>query len=175
MESPGFSRGEEVNLGDRDAIAWVLDERRMAFPPTARAEVDRLAEGDTLLVYATRGAFGNPTRDRGRVIARAVVASPVVALDEPVVFGERSFPRGCELRIEALAPWGSGVELQPLVERLEAFPDARSWSVRLRRPLLRLPAGDAELLTRALEPLAGDPAEHLDGYRARARRISGRG
>lgn len=161
-------------LGDRDAIAWVLAEQRMAFPATARAEVDRLAEGDTLLVYATRGAFGNPTRDRGRVIARAVVASPVTVLDEPVVFGERAFPRGCGLRIETLAPWGSGVELQPLVERLEAFPDARSWSVRLRRPLLRLPAGDAELLTRALEPLAGDPAEHVDGYRAKARRVSGR-
>jgi len=161
-------------LGDRDAIAWVLSEQRMAFPPTARAEVDRLAEGDVLLVYATRGAFGNPTRDRGRVIARAVVTSPVVALEEPVVFGERSFPRGCRLRIETLAPWGSGVELQPLVERLAAFPDPRSWSVRLRRPLLHLPPGDAALLTRKLQPVAGDPAEHLAGYLAKARtRVAG--
>ncbi|WP_241661245.1 hypothetical protein [Thermomonospora catenispora] len=141
----------------------------MAFPTTARAEVDRLAAGDELLMYATRGAFGNPTRDRGRVIGRAVVTSPVVALEEPVVFGEREFPRGCRLRVETLAPWGSGVELRPLVERLEAFPDPRSWSVRLRRPLLWLPKADAALLARELAAVAGDPAAHVAGYRARAR------
>ncbi|MWA01953.1 hypothetical protein F8568_016545 [Actinomadura sp. LD22] len=155
-------------LGDRDAIAWVLEEQRMAFPATARAEVDRLAEGDELLIYATRGAFGNPTRDRGRVIGRAVATSGVAVLDEPVVFGERAFPRGCDLRVESLAPWGGGPELRPLVDRLEAFPDARSWSVRLRRPLLRLPAPDAELLKAALDPFAGPRARNVNGYRERA-------
>ncbi|MFD0904397.1 hypothetical protein [Actinomadura sediminis] len=155
-------------LGDREPIAWVLSERRTAFPATARAEVDRLAEGDELLVYATRGAFRNPTRDRGRVIARAVVTSPVTVLDEPVTFGERTFPRGCDLRIDRLAPWGGGVELRPLVERLAAFPDARSWSVRLRRPLLHLPEDDAALLRNALEPAAGPVERHLPAYRAKA-------
>ncbi|MFI0348906.1 hypothetical protein [Actinomadura sp. 9N407] len=156
-------------LGDRDAIAWVLGDQRMAFPPTARSEVDRLAVEDELLIYATRGAFGNPTRDRGRVIGRAVVESVVAALERPVEFGERAFTRGCDLRVEALAPWGNGVELGPLVERLEAFPDPRSWSVRLRRPLLRLPQGDAGLLRDALGSLAGTRADHLAGYQARVR------
>lgn len=157
-------------LGDRDAIAWVLGEERMAFPATARAEVDRLSEGDDLLIYATRGAFGNPTRDRGRVIGHAVVTSPVSPLDEPVSFAERVYPRGCELRVESLAPWGQGVELRPLVERLEAFPDVRSWSVRLRRPLLRLPQADADLLLDALRPLAGSLPANLDGYKEKAAR-----
>lgn len=155
-------------LGDRDAIAWVLGEERMAFPATARAEVDRLAEGDELLIYATRGAFGNPTRDRGRVIGRAVVTSAVSVLDEPVTFGDRTYPRGCGLRVESLARWGTGVELRPLVERLEVFPDARSWSVHLRRALLRLPPADADLLKDRLRPLAGPPAHNLDGYREKA-------
>jgi hypothetical protein len=34
-------------LGDRQAIAWVLREQRMAFPATSRAEVSRLAVGGT--------------------------------------------------------------------------------------------------------------------------------
>jgi hypothetical protein len=157
-------------LGDRDAIAWVLDEERTAFPATARAEVDRLAAGDELLIYATRGAFGNPTRDRGRVIGHAVVTSAVSPLDEPVVFGEREYPRGCELRVESLAPWGQGVELRPLVERLDAFPDPRSWSVHLRRPLLRLPKSDADFLLDALRPLTGSLPQHVDGYKEKAAR-----
>jgi len=55
-------------LGDREAIAWVLREQRMAFPRTPRAEVAAAAPGDRLYLYSPRGAWHNPTHDRGRVI-----------------------------------------------------------------------------------------------------------
>ncbi|MGW3246560.1 hypothetical protein [Streptomyces sp. NPDC001070] len=42
-------------LGKREAVAWVLRERRMAFPPGRRVEVTRLEPGDELLIYTTRG------------------------------------------------------------------------------------------------------------------------
>ncbi|MFB4295508.1 hypothetical protein [Actinomadura sp. NTSP31] len=42
-------------LRGRDTIAWVRGEERMAFPATARPEVERLAGGDELLIYAMRG------------------------------------------------------------------------------------------------------------------------
>lgn len=64
--------------------------------------------------------------------------------------------------------WVLGEELRPLVARLEAFPDVRSWSVRLRRPLLRLPQADAGLLRDALRPPAGSLPANLDGYREKA-------
>jgi NAD(P)-dependent dehydrogenase (short-subunit alcohol dehydrogenase family) len=124
-------------LGDRQAIAWVLREQRMAFPATSRAEVSRLAVGDELLIYTTRGAYRNPSRERGRVIGTATVASAVEALDVPVEFGGREFPRGCGITVTSLAPWGRGVELQPLVDRLAVFPNAKTWSIQLRRPLQR--------------------------------------
>jgi hypothetical protein len=158
-----------VILGDRQAIAWVLREQRMAFPATSRAEVNRLAVGDELLIYTTRGAYRNPTRDRGRVIGTATVTSAVERLDDPVEFGGRIFSRDCDLLVESLAPWGDGAELQPLVERLDAFPDQKAWSIRLRRPLLRLPAQDAVLLRSRLTSLAGSRSDHLDGYLAHDR------
>jgi hypothetical protein len=156
-------------LGDRQAIAWVLREQRMAFPATSRAEVNRLAVGDELLIYTTRGAYRNPTRDRGRVIGTTTVTSAVKRLDDPVEFGGRVFPHGCDLLVESLVPWGAGVELQPLVERLDAFPDPKAWSIRLRRPLLRLPAQDAALLRSRLASQAGSRLDHLDGYLAHDR------
>ncbi|WP_339155517.1 hypothetical protein [Actinomadura luteofluorescens] len=151
-------------LAERQAIAWVLEKQRMAFPRTGRPQVAQLAVGDELLVYTARSAFKNASRDRGRVIGPAVVTSSVVELDEPVVIADREFPRGCGLRIESLAPFRAGLELRPLVEQLAAFPDPRTWSARLRQSLLALSPADAELIREKLRPLVGRPADHLQPY-----------
>ncbi|WP_182885197.1 hypothetical protein [Microbispora sp. H10885] len=156
-------------LGDRQAIAWVLHEQRMAFPPTSRSEIAQVRPGDELLIYTTRGAYRNPTRDRGRIIGHAVVTSDVRRLDKPVHIGGRDYPTGCELNIDRLAPWGRGVELQPLVARLDAFPNPAAWSIKLRRALLRLPEKDAVLILDLLAPLAGTPEANLPGYLAHDR------
>lgn len=134
----------------------MLRESRIAFPPTRRAEVDRLSSGDELLVFTTRGCWHNPTRDRGRVIGRATVTSPVTAYDEAVEIAGREFTRGGGIEVHSLAPVGDGVELAPLVPRLEAFPSSNRWGIRLRRPLPELPAADADLLRRHLAALARD-------------------
>ena len=91
--SPGASRrymvGPTMNywlctIGDRDALWWVLSEQRMAFPMKRRRRtLDELEAGDALYLYTTRGAFGNPTRDRGRVIGRATADQAVRPLDAP--------------------------------------------------------------------------------------------
>jgi hypothetical protein len=118
-----------------------------------RAEVRALVAGDQLFLYATRGAWGNPRRDRGRVIGLAKAKNAVSVLDRPVVIADRNFISGCDLVLEGIVPFPGGVELQPLVERLEAFPKPEAWSWFLRRPLLRLPTADATLLGRSLRPL----------------------
>jgi hypothetical protein len=144
-------------IGEREALAWILREARMAFPQTRRAEVDSLAVGDELLLLTTRGCFHNPGRDRTRVIGRALVTTPVVPLDPPIELVGRTFTRGCELDITSLAPYLNGVELAEFVPRLNAFPDKANWSIRLRRPLVRLTAHDATLLRQELTPIAHEP------------------
>lgn len=153
-----------VVLGERDAIAWVLREQRMAFPATPRAEVARLAQGDRLFLYATRGAWHNPTRDRGRIIATATVAGPVRRRDEPIEIGEMRFHSECRLRIEGVVPYPSGIELQPLVPELTAFPKPHAWSVYLRRALVALPEQDATLLKEAVTPLLVSRTAALPSY-----------
>lgn len=147
-------------IGDREALGWVLTAEQMAFPSAARHEVAALDVGDELLLYTTRGAYKNPTRDRGRVIGTATVRSPVARLTEPVRFGDREFPVGCDLDLGPLAPWGEGVELHPLLPRLESFAGVGSvWSTRLRRPLLYLPEPDARLLRSELGPLVSSTTD----------------
>jgi hypothetical protein len=120
--------------------------------------------GDELFIYTARGAFKNPTRDRGRVVGRAVVTSAVTEFDEPVEISGREYPRGCEIRVETLAPWQSGVDLAAFVDQLKAFPNPKAWSIYLRRPLLHLPPRDARLLERRLEPLVGTLNDNIQGY-----------
>lgn len=145
-------------IGDREALAWVLGESRMAFPARqARVALD-LRSGDRLLLYTTRGCFHNPGRDRGRIIGSARVKGPVERLSRPVVIAERKFPVGCDLVLEQIAPYGDGVELQPLVTRLSVFPDPATWSAWMRRALLVLPPKDAALLSRQLGAVATESA-----------------
>ncbi|MEU8073146.1 hypothetical protein AB0B20_25660 [Micromonospora sp. NPDC049151] len=148
-----MSRSYLLILGERDAIAWVLREQRMAFPGTPRAEIGALAVGDRLFLYATRSAWHNPTRDRGRIFGWATAQSAVRELDQPVEIAGREFVSGCTLQIEGLAPYPGGVELQPMIEQLDAFPKRNAWSVYLRRALVVLPAADARLIGRRLRPL----------------------
>ena len=151
-------------LGDRDALRWVLRNERMAFEVHRKNAVNRLAVGDTLFIYTTRGCFHNPTRDRGRVIGRAVVTSPVEPLEESVVVMDREFGLGCAFDLVALAPRHEGVVLADLVPKLDAFPIKSAWSTRMRRPLLTLPPKDAILIERELAGLVREPASTMSTY-----------
>ena len=152
-------------IGDRAALSWVLTEQRMAFPAGRSKAARALEEGDEIFLYTTRSCFRNPTRDLGRVIGRAAVASPVRALGEPVTFGDRSFTEGCHLEVSGLARFREGLVLRDLVPRLSVFPDPATWSVHMRRASLTLPPGDADLVRTELEPLLRPYNEAVEEYR----------
>jgi hypothetical protein len=151
-------------IADREPLGWILSEQRTAFPAGRTHEAQRLNVGDRLFLYSTRGCFRNPTRDRGRVIGIAAVTDRAAELEEPVRFGDRQFPIGVTLVIESLAPLREGVELAPLIERLDAFPDSQSWSARMRRALVPLPPRDAALLERKLRRVARPYPKELETY-----------
>jgi hypothetical protein len=151
-------------IGDRKALAWILTEERTAFPANRARAAGRLTEGDRLLIYTTRGCFKNPTRDRGRVIGEATVLSPVLPLEEPVTFGDRAFPVGCDLRIDSLAPLNLGVDLSTLVELMTVFSVKASWAVYLRRPVLQLNDADAKIVRGKLKKVAVAPSDAIEGY-----------
>jgi hypothetical protein len=159
-----MSRSYLLVIGDAAPLAWVLEEQRMAFPALRRSQAATLEIGDELFTYTTRGCFHSPTRDRGRVMGLALVRSDVQDLAEPVVFGERRYTSGCTLEIQGVAPLRDGVELGPLVPQLHAFPDTRTWSMQLRRPLVPLDEHDTALLKRQLSPLLKPLNRQLDAY-----------
>jgi hypothetical protein len=153
-------------LGTRRGLAYVLREEKMAFPATRPIS---LSVGDRLLLYTVRGIFGDPGRERGRVVASAEVASPVVPLEPRLRLAGQEYISACDLRITGLAPLGAGVVLAELVDKLRIFqPNTTAWSARLRRTLLMLPEEDAELIMELLEGTLQDPAGVRQAYLDRA-------
>lgn len=168
MTTAGPARAEPgghlLVIGEREALVWVLSEQRMAFPAHRAAEAGALAPEDLLLIYTTRGCFHNPTRDRGRVVGEATVASAIEQLEQPVVFQQRQYPIGCRLALGGLAPRAQGVELAPLIPQLQASPDPATWSVRMRRTVVPLPTADVVLLREALAQHLVDRRQALPSY-----------
>jgi hypothetical protein len=162
---PGDSNSYLIVIGDRGPLWWILSEGRMAFSEQRAARsASALRPGDKVYLYTTRGCFHNPTADRGRVIGEATVTTAARPLDEPVVFGDREFPVGCTLDINALAPAREGVELAEVAPSLHAFRVPERWSVYLRRALVPIDDHDARLLSTRLKPLTTQPHEVLSGY-----------
>jgi hypothetical protein len=156
--------GHLLVIGEETALRWILAEQRMAFPRHRAKEALGLRRGDTLLLYVTRGAFHNPTRDRGRVIGEAAVAARPESFSNPISVAGREFDLGCPLRIKVLCPRDSGVELAPLVDALDAFPKKHAWSATMRRTLVPLPANDVALLRRLLRARATKTVEAAATY-----------
>lgn len=152
-------------ISDHGALSWVVTEQKMAFPAGRSRLAQSVKEGDEVFLYTTRGCFGNPTRDRGRLMGLATVSNPVHVLPEPLHLGERVFPEGCALDIQTLADWREGLVLSDLVPQLEVFPDPRAWSVRMRRAVLTLPVADAKLLRTTVAPLLRPYPEVAEAYR----------
>lgn len=156
-------------LGERQAVYWVLANSKTAFVATRAGQALQLSEGDRLLLYTTRGAWRNPTRDRGRVIGEATVTGKPSRMREPVTIAGREFGLSVDLAIGGVAPQGEGVELAALVPELDMFPDKRSWSAHMRTSMLAVPGGDYRVIHTQLAPLMQSLDDVLSGYRLAAR------
>ena len=118
----------------------------MAVPQARARLLSSVEPGDPVFLYTTRGCFRNPTRDRGRVIGRGTARSRAARLTPPARVAGRSLPIGLSISIDQLLPHGQGLVLADLVDQLDAFPDSRTWSARMRRPILTLGPHDTRLI-----------------------------
>jgi hypothetical protein len=151
-------------LGNREGLAWVLENERMAFSEANASRAQRLEPGDRLFLYTTRTAFGDFHGDRSRIIGEAEVTSPVVRRSREVKIGGRAFTRDCKLEFLSLAPFREGLEFAPLVAELEAFPNPSGYSAQLRRPLVPLSDADARLIRSRLRRYVGRPEDAKGSY-----------
>lgn len=59
----------------------------MAFPSAAAARARRIRAGDRAVLYTSRGAFHNPTRDEARLVGLATVTGACEACEAIEIAG----------------------------------------------------------------------------------------
>lgn len=158
-------------ISDREPPAWLLRTSSFAIPAARAASAPR--PGATLLLYTTRGCYGNPGRDRGLVMGVAQVTSEPRRLPAPVAFRGHEYLIGLGLDLRGVCPVREGVELGPLQGWLDLLPADGPWSYPLRKSVVSLSDHDATLIRGRPEPLLRPGSEVLPAYARAARLLEG--
>lgn len=127
-------------VGERAALDWVLGKGRMAFRDHIRT--GSLAAGDGFGLYVSRGAFHNPTRDEGQLLAVGTVSSKV--LHSEVEVADETFRQWVRLQFASQPlPPREGAAFRPIVGSLDFIKKKEAWPAYLRKALV--PVSDADL------------------------------
>lgn len=114
-------------------MEWVIEHGRMAVGPRVKSLP---GPGERVVLYTSRGAFHNPTRDRAQVIGLGITT------DEPaqrrLVIAGTPYARSFGVDIEVLAEPRHGLDFASLVPRLDFITKKKSWGGALRRPVVRI-------------------------------------
>lgn len=137
-------------FGDIDGLRWVLERNRMAFPEHAAGRARRIAAGDSAVLYTTRGAYSNPTRDRSRLQSIVDVVGEANH-HEPVEIAGREVTWSCPIQPRVVLEERQGPEVAPLAAELEHVKRPAVWGQYFRNSPIAVSARDFDVLAKAVE------------------------
>lgn len=137
-------------FGEIEGLRWVLQHRCMAFPEASGGRVRTMAAGDRAILYLSRGAYHNPTRDLSRLggILR-VTGSPHRGRSVSIAGLEFRWFAGIEP--ETVLPERAGPEVKPLATLLERVRRPEAWGQYFRTTPIELSVADFGVFAGAIE------------------------
>jgi hypothetical protein len=127
----------------------------MAFTSSAAPLLQQMSAGDRAVLYVTRGAVHNPTRDIAR-LAGLVTVDGQSAHRRPVVIAGRQFIWQLPIRIEVALPERDGPPVQPLVDHLSFVHKTSAWGQYFRNSPKPINADDFAVLAGAIRSFAAE-------------------
>lgn len=137
-----------IVLNDGEAIAWVLDNSKMAFKAGVR-HADLVRAGDDFVLYCTVQAFGPKGPKGSRVFAYGTFESAVAPALNSINGREYESEAGL-VHIRSL-PSLQGPDIRDFIDRLEFIPNKRHWASHVRSTIVPLGRHDFQLLMSAIE------------------------
>ena len=138
-------------FGEITALRWVVEHEQMLFAEHQKRRLAGMRSGDRAVLYTTRGAFHNPTRDEARLVGLATVKTNPSQMDSPVMFGDREFPWAGPISIDLLLPERTGASVRDLVARLDLVKKPHAWSSYFRQSPIRIGRADFDRMKQALD------------------------
>ncbi len=136
-------------FGEIKGLRWVLEDETMAFPDHAGAKVRSMSKGDEAIIYTTRGAFHNPTRDVARLGGIIEVAGE--ASDRKAVeIAGREFTWTVPIRVETILPERTGPEVKPLAPKLSIVKKPEVWGQYFRSSPIEVNESDFIVMEQAI-------------------------
>jgi hypothetical protein len=143
-------------LGEADGLRWVIENKRMAFTQPRCRTAGQIRRGDDVILYVTRGAFHNPTRDQPQMAALMRVRSGAVELRPPLELAGRTFRCQVGLTPVVVLPERKGVPVRPIVNRLQLVKRSEVWGQYFRSSLIELGSSDFDLLAATIRARVSD-------------------
>jgi hypothetical protein len=135
-------------FGDIAAVRWVLTEQTMVFRKTAPSRVRVMR--DRAILYVSRRAFHNPTRNVARLAGLTTVLTPPTA-DAPVTIGSEEFTWTVPIGVDLTLPDRTGPEVRSRVGSLSFARKPDVWGMYFRSSPQEIPDADFRVLAGAVE------------------------
>jgi hypothetical protein len=140
-------------FGEIEGLRWVLEQGRMAFPDAAGTRIRTVAAGDRAILYLTRGAFHNPTRDVSHLGGIVRVTSEP-RMGKAVTIADRDFVWFVGIEPEIVLPEHQGPEVRLLAATLERVKRPDVWGQYFRTTPIEVSATDFATLESAIRTWA---------------------
>lgn len=148
-DEPGSRRWVWI-FGDIAGLRWVVEQGRMAFPPSAGSRAGRIGKGDRAVLYTARGAYHNPSRDEARLAGLATVTGPCERIDGVEIAG-REFTWACSITVDLLLPERQGPSARELATQLELVKHPDAWGGYFRQSPIKINEHDWQVLADAVQ------------------------
>lgn len=137
-------------FGEAAGLRWVVENQQMAFPPAAATRARRIRAGDRAVLYTSRGAFHNPTRDEARLVGLAT-ATGACEPCEPIEIAGREFTWACPITVDVLLPERQGPSVRELAGWLELVKRPEAWGGYFRSSPIEVSEHDWRVLIDAMD------------------------
>jgi hypothetical protein len=130
----------------------------MACPTSAAPQARRTTQGDRAVLYTTRGAYHNPTRDEVRLVGVATVTGSCEPAEVLEIAG-REFAWACPITVALLLPDRQGPRVRELAARLDRVKRPEAWGGYFRSSPVEVNEHDWSVLVEAVWQWHGAQAE----------------
>jgi hypothetical protein len=136
-------------FGEIQGLNWVVDNSTMAFS-TLSPRLSTIEPGDEAILYTSRGAFHNPTRDVARLVGLAEVTG-TMRVGEDIEIAGRDFAFFVPIKVTLLLPERTGPSVREFAPLLKVVKRKKVWGQYFRSSPIAVEDSDFSLMKTALD------------------------